>query len=116
MRAIPYVALLCILTCFACVPAQPDAQPSPENVASSRQGPGLPTPEVWLTPVDLTTGTGPEVVARLSVMNSGIPLGDALNPLLRNVSLRAWPSLVRVEAQAHVAGALPMAAVPALVD
>jgi hypothetical protein len=63
----------------------------------SNQGPGIPDPEVWLSPVDSTTGTGPEVVPRVVVMHSGIPLGSALVALERNISLRAWPSLTPVE-------------------
>jgi hypothetical protein len=62
MRAVPSIASACTLACLACTLSQPTSDKSPPNAAPASEGPARPAPQVWLTPVDLTTGTGGGVV------------------------------------------------------
>lgn len=102
-----FLLLALAIRVMACVASQPPASPATTIAPTgpSGEGPGVPAPEVWLTPVDSTTGTGPDVVPRVVVMNSGMPLGGALAPLQRNLSLRSWPSLMLIETTFRVTDA-----------
>src|SRR5450432_1222309 len=91
-----------VLAAVSCVPASPPNSAPGATVAAPSaggQGPSLPAAEVWLNPVDSTTGTGEDVIPRVTIMNSGVPLGSgALALLQQGLSLRTWPGLVPVAA------------------